>query len=66
MIFRNSMPAAGSGSGANVVNRPGLYVRRVDAFSWIDSSGNLWLFGGDGLDSIGKVGLLNDLWRYTP
>jgi N-acetylneuraminic acid mutarotase len=25
--------------------------------SWTDSSGNLWLFGGNGL---------NDLWKYTP
>ena len=30
------------------------------------SSGNLWLFGGDGLDSTGQTGLLKDFWRYTP
>ena len=34
--------------------------------SWIDSAGNLWLFGGVGYDSTGAVGNLNDLWRYTP
>jgi N-acetylneuraminic acid mutarotase/predicted small lipoprotein YifL len=33
---------------------------RVDAVSWTDSSGQLWLFGG-GLDG---YGVLNDLWRY--
>jgi N-acetylneuraminic acid mutarotase len=39
---------------------------RQAANSWIDSSGNLWLFGGYGYDSIGGVGNLNDLWRYGP
>jgi hypothetical protein len=34
--------------------------------SWIDSSGNLWLFGGYGYDSTGSVGKLNDLWQYSP
>ncbi len=31
--------------------------------SWIDSSGNLWLFGGGGDSGFGN---LNDLWRYQP
>src|SRR5208283_3791438 len=39
---------------------------RQAASSWIDSSGNLWLFGGYGYDSTGGVGNLNDLWRYSP
>lgn len=34
--------------------------------SWVDTSGNFWLFGGDGIDSAGKSGFLNDLWEYTP
>jgi hypothetical protein len=33
--------------------------------NWTDSSGNLWLFGGNGYDSIGSWGYLNDLWEYT-
>jgi hypothetical protein len=35
---------------------------------WIDASGNLWLFGGWGLDSTGTNGngALNDFWVYTP
>ena len=64
--------------GASTVKQTGVYGTlgtaspsnipgaRFNAVSWIDSSGNLWLFGGDGLDSTGKFGLLNDLWRYTP
>jgi hypothetical protein len=39
---------------------------RYAAVSWIDGSGNLWIFGGDGLDSTGAYGSLNDLWRYQP
>ena len=34
--------------------------------TWIDSSGNLWLFGGYGYDSTGQLGYLNDLWQYDP
>ena len=28
------------------------------AVSWVDGTGNLWLFGG--------IGGLNDLWEYNP
>jgi hypothetical protein len=33
---------------------------------WTDSTGRLWLFGGDGYDSAGTYGLLNDLWAFDP
>jgi hypothetical protein len=39
---------------------------RFWAVSWIDSQGNLWLFGGSGLDSAGEVWYLNDLWKFDP
>jgi len=39
---------------------------RLQASTWTDSSGNLWLFGGDGRDSSGMLGRLNDLWKFTP
>jgi hypothetical protein len=32
---------------------------------WIDPSGNFWLFGGMGEDSVGTPGYLNDLWKYS-
>lgn len=45
-------------------NRPG---GRSEASSWLDSSGNLWLFGGEGIDSTGAAqSELNDLWEYSP
>jgi N-acetylneuraminic acid mutarotase len=39
---------------------------RFGASGWIDSSGTLWLYGGDGYDSTGAQGNLNDLWKYQP
>ena len=40
---------------------------RCSGVSWIDNSGNLWLFGGQGYGSTGTVnGDLNDLWEYSP
>lgn len=43
-------------------NFPGV---RAWASAWTDAGGNLWLFGGLGTDSAGKLGLLNDLWKYS-
>ncbi len=47
-------------SAANV---PGI---RNSAASWTDNNGNLWLWGGTGIDSAGVYGYENDLWRYQP
>jgi N-acetylneuraminic acid mutarotase len=32
---------------------------------WIDSSGDLWLFGGVGYAVNGANGVLNDLWKFS-
>jgi len=37
---------------------------RQEAMSWIDKSGNFWLFGGFDLDSAGSPDALNDLWEF--
>jgi N-acetylneuraminic acid mutarotase len=52
----------GTAAAANV---PG---GRYGAISWVDASGNFWLYGGNGIDSTGppNPGYLNDLWEYTP
>jgi len=50
----------GTSSASNV---PG---GRIGSSSWIDGSGNLWLFGGLGIDSTANFNTLNDLWRYQP
>jgi hypothetical protein len=44
-------------------NTPG---GRLGAVNWVDSNGNLWLYGGYGADSTGTAGYLSDLWRYQP
>lgn len=33
---------------------------------WVDASGNLWLFGGEGYSTNSTLGWLNDLWKYDP
>ena len=42
---------------------------RENAVLWADASGNIWLFGGFGLDSAGtnlpEGAVLNDLWEYN-
>ena len=37
-----------------------------DASAWTDTSGNLWLLFGSGVDSQGSDGTLSDVWDYTP
>ena len=63
-------------SGSNTFNTTGNYGAegvadpgnvpgaRDSSVSWVDSGGNLWLFGGSGFDSVGTSGLLNDLWKF--
>jgi N-acetylneuraminic acid mutarotase len=48
---------------AAIGNKPG---GRDSATGWTDSSGNLWLFGGTGIDSEYEDGALNDLWEFNP
>jgi N-acetylneuraminic acid mutarotase len=59
----NSNGVYGTQGAAATGNVPGA---RSGSVSWTDSAGNLWLFGGGGLDSAGNSGSLNDLWRYSP
>jgi len=45
-------------------NYPGS--RAWGAITWTDISGNLWLFGGSGYNSVGGQKIqLNDLWKYN-
>ena len=64
-------------SGSNVAGQKGVYGTegmasssnvpgaRNTAVGWTDTAGNLWLFGGYGLDANGSAGWLNDLWKYS-
>jgi N-acetylneuraminic acid mutarotase len=49
---------------AGALNTPGA---RWQALAWVDPDGKLWLFGGEGYDSVGaEADLLNDLWKFDP
>jgi N-acetylneuraminic acid mutarotase len=48
-------PAAGNAPGG-----------RDETVGWTDSQGNLWLFGGTGVDAAGSIGSLNDVWKFEP
>jgi Galactose oxidase, central domain/Kelch motif len=62
----------------NVVNSLGVYGTqgipasgnvpgsRFGAASWTDSSGNFWMFGGEGAASVIATAALNDLWKFSP
>jgi hypothetical protein len=54
-------------SGADTKNSSGDGVvgGRQRGASWVDSSGNISVFGGYGLDASGNTGYLNDLWRFN-
>jgi hypothetical protein len=68
-------------SGSNIANPNGVYGTkgtaapanapggRQTAVLWVDSLGNVWLFGGFGFDSVGtgapQGGILNDLWEFS-
>ncbi len=47
----------------DTANHPG--ARGWGITSWTDTTGNLWMFGGQGYDVNGNFGNLNDLWMYT-
>lgn len=58
----NQSGVYGSQGVASANNIPG---GRQNAARWTDSSGNLWLLGGNAVDSTGSMGLINDLWKYS-
>jgi hypothetical protein len=59
----NQLGSYGTLGTASPGNVPGA---REMAVSWTDTSGNFWLFGGNGYDSTSNNGFpLNDLWEYS-
>lgn len=62
----NQPNVAGSYGTLGVAASGNVPGGRFGAVSWTDSSGSLWLFGGEGFDSTGTVHMLNDLWKFNP
>ena len=65
-------------SGDTTVNNPGVYGtegvaapgnlpggRGALSSGFADGAGNLYIFGGEGLDASGNTGALDDLWKYN-
>jgi hypothetical protein len=63
--------------GSNTGNDPGSYgtmgipspsnnpgARAYGAATWVDSNGDLWMFGGNGVSPTWS-GMLADVWKYT-
>ena len=57
--------APGSYGSLGVEAASNLPPGRLNAVSWVDAGGNLWLFGGYGIKSGGYPLYFNDLWRYN-
>ena len=60
---RSSSAHYGTQGVPSTANSPG---GRMQPVTWVDSKGNLWLFGGQGVDSTGTTAVFNDLWRFNP
>lgn len=60
--FANTQPVYGTQMVSSTSNIPGP---RSANSAWFDSNGDFWIFGGNGIDSNGTTGPLNDLWKYT-
>lgn len=61
-----SFDQAGSYGTQNLASSTNVPGARWGANSWVDSAGDFWIFGGQGFDSAGTKGLLNDLWEFNP
>ena len=64
----NAAGVYGTEGTPDVGNAPGA---RAGAISWIDSAGNLWLYGGYCYSESGGTagtcsGTFNDLWKFSP
>lgn len=59
----NGFGSYGTKGVAAATNNPGS---GGPALTWTDASGNLWMFGAFGYDSVGNSGWLNTLWEYSP
>jgi len=53
----------GTRGTASAANIPGA---RNNGVTWVDSSGDVWIFGGVGFDSADVLGMLNDMWKFDP
>ena len=58
----NASPVVTQRGISNPADHPGA---RTLSATWIDESGDVWLFGGHGYGGLSGSNSLNDLWKYT-
>lgn len=58
----NSIGAYGTQGVGSTANIPGT---RYGSISWVDNTGDFWLYGGQGLGTVMITGSLSDLWKYN-
>ena len=63
MEFEDSPGVYGALNSSGPTHTPGA---RWGSSTWTDASGNLWMFGGQGIDVVGNYGVLNDVWEWVP
>ena len=65
------MRGSTQGGPSGVYGAPGVMSPTIDpggrhgSGRWIDSNGDLWMFGGEGYSSSPSVTWLNDMWKYS-
>ena len=63
----NTAKANGSYGTQGVSAPANVPSARSNAATWLDSTGKLYLFGGNGMAETGTaIALMNDLWRFDP
>jgi Kelch motif len=62
-IYTTNLPPGESKLEIQIAGAPGA---RWGSATWVDGSGNFYLFGGQGNSYFPSNGLLNDLWKFTP
>lgn len=63
----DTVPSYGRYGAKNVSHINNNPSSRVNACSWADQSGNLWLFGGNGMTRANPdFSRMNDVWKYNP
>lgn len=62
----NTIGASGRYGTKGIASAGNIPGARQGAAFWTDAFGNLWIFGGNGIDQAGSSGELNDFWLYCP
>lgn len=64
-VSGSSTPAAAGSYGSLDVTADGSAPgARSSHVTWLDTNGNVWVYGGYGIDSAAQTGNLDDMWKF--